>query len=209
MGRISRSSLLPFRRSVKMMNTPRSFSVRPMARKRFSRCEWAASGRMASGRAKRPSMAATERPCFSHFPRLPLSQSKPFACKIMVANQVCNCIDILLSRVGSHLLQPRDLGHDCGGFFFERGAHGLIVRVRNLAGFVFEIQIAQVFVDGFLALAEVAEAGFFLSGIDFAGEEENVVERREQENGAEKNSHWARTPSGAKAPDSLAWLRPG
>jgi hypothetical protein len=75
------------------------------------------------------------------------------------------------------LLQPRDFRHDRSRLFFERSAHGLIVRVWHFAGLVFEIQIAQVLVDRFLALAEIAEARFFFSGVDFAGEEENVVER--------------------------------
>src|SRR5665213_4007511 len=74
------------------MNTPRPFSVRPMARNRRSPCEWAASGRMASGRVKRLSMTETESPCFSHLARLPLSQSKPFACEAMIARKICNCI---------------------------------------------------------------------------------------------------------------------
>lgn len=74
-----------------------------------------------------------------------------------------------LHHLSGRLLQPRDFRHDRGGFFFERGAHRLIVRIGNLAGFVFEIQVAQVFVDGFLALAEIAETRFFFSGVDFAG----------------------------------------
>src|ERR1035437_547507 len=74
------------------------------------------------------------------------------------------------------LFEPRDFGHDRSRFLFERGAHGLIVYVGHLAGLVFEIQIAQVLVDRFLALAEIAEPRLFFSGIDFAGKEENVIE---------------------------------
>jgi hypothetical protein len=52
----------------------------------------------------------------------------------------------------------------------------LVVGVGDFAGFIFEIQVAQVFVDGFFALSKIAEAGFFFSGVDFAGEKEDVVE---------------------------------
>src|SRR5271165_3804154 len=90
MGRMSCSS--PLRRSVNTMNTPRPLSVRPMARKRRSRCEWAASGRMDSGREKRLSITEVESPWFSHLERLPLSQSKPLACSVMVAEKIGNCI---------------------------------------------------------------------------------------------------------------------
>ena len=65
----------------------------------------------------------------------------------------------------------------------------LIVRVRHLACLVFEIQIAQVFVDRFLALAEIAEPRLFFSGVDFAGKKENVIERGERNNGADENNH--------------------
>src|SRR5258708_29490890 len=87
------------------------------------------------------------------------------------------------------LLQSRNLCHDRGCFLFERGAHGLIVRVRHLAGFVFEIQIAQVLVDRFLALAKIAEPRFFFSGVDFAGKEENVVESGGGDDGADERDH--------------------
>ena len=86
----------------------------------------------------------------------------------------------MLRRLPGGLFQARDLRHDRGRFFFERRAHGLIVRVRNLAGLVFEIQIAQVLVDRFLALAEIAEPRLFFSGVDFAGKEENVIETGER-----------------------------
>src|SRR5208337_2056826 len=101
----------------------------------------------------------------------------------------------------TRLLQPRDLRHDRSGFLFERRAHGLIVRVRHLARFVFEIQVAQILVSRFLALAEIAEARLFFSGVDFAGKKENVIETGEGENGADKKDHWEQPPAGAKAPD--------
>ena len=74
------------------IKTLRPSSLRPIARKRFSRSEWDASGRMASGRSKRLSISSVESPCFSHLARLLLSQSKPSACKIIIAEKVCNCI---------------------------------------------------------------------------------------------------------------------
>jgi len=52
--------------------------------------EWAASGRMAIGRVKRLSITEVESPCFSHLARLPLSQSKPLACTVMVAEKIGN-----------------------------------------------------------------------------------------------------------------------
>lgn len=90
MGRIRTSS--PFLRNVNTMNTRRPLSVWPMARKRSSRCEWASSGSTANGRVKRSSIVATERPCFSHLARLPLSYSKPFACTVIIPHNVYSCI---------------------------------------------------------------------------------------------------------------------
>src|SRR5579862_6087334 len=40
-------------------------------------------------------------------------------------------------------LQPCDFGHDGGGFFFQGGAHGLVIDIGNFAGFVFKIQVAE------------------------------------------------------------------
>src|SRR5258707_1337087 len=60
-----------------------------------------------------------------------------------------------------------------------------------LAGLVFEIQIAQVLVDRFLALAEIAEARLFFSGVNFAGKEENVVESGGGDDGADERDHRA------------------
>src|SRR5580658_1398487 len=87
-------------------------------------------------------------------------------------------------------LQPCDLGHDRSRFLFERCAHRLIIHGRDLAGLVFEIQVAQVLVDRFLACAEIAEARHLFSGIDLAGKEKNVVETCEGENGADEKGHW-------------------
>jgi hypothetical protein len=56
-------------------------------------------------------------------------------------------------RSSSGFFQARDLGENCGRFLFERGFHGLVVRIWKLAGFEFEIQVAKIFVDRFLALA--------------------------------------------------------
>src|SRR5260370_11777996 len=98
-------------------------------------------------------------------------------------------VETSLSPQPCSLLQPRDLRHDCSRFLFERGAHGLIVGVRHLAGLVFEIQIAQVLVDRFLALAETAKPRFFSSGIDFAGIEENVIKSGGGHDRADEKGH--------------------
>src|SRR5437660_6530949 len=67
--------------------------------------------------------------------------------------------------------------------------HGLVVRVRHFPGLVFEIQIAQVLVDRFLALAEIAEPRLFFSGVNFSGEEENIVKSGGGDNGANERDH--------------------
>src|SRR5208282_2248940 len=94
-----------------------------------------------------------------------------------------------LNNLAGSLLQPRDLGHDRRCLFFERRAHGLIVDVRHLAGFVFEIQIAQVLVDRFLALAEIAEPRLLFSGVDFARKKENVIETGERNGATDESNH--------------------
>src|ERR1700730_8213006 len=94
-----------------------------------------------------------------------------------------------LRHLPGSLLEPRDLGHYRSRFLFERGAHGLVVTVRHLAGFVFEIQIAQVLVDVFLALAEIAEPRLFFSGVNFAGIEENVIKSGGGHDGADEKGH--------------------
>src|SRR5580692_958225 len=56
-------------------------------------------------------------------------------------------------RSSSGFFQTRNLGQNCSRFFFERRLYGLVVRIWKLAGFEFEIQVAKIFVDRFLALA--------------------------------------------------------
>jgi hypothetical protein len=53
---------------------------------------------------------------------------------------------------------------------FER----LVVGVGKLAGLVFEVQVAEIFVDGVFALAQIAGAGFLRAEKEFAGKIENV-----------------------------------
>src|SRR5450631_2782205 len=106
-----------------------------------------------------------------------------------------------LRHLPRNLLQSRDLRHDRSRFLFERGAHGLIVYVWHLACFVLEIQIAQVLVDRFLALAEIAEPGFFFSGIDFAGKEENVIKSGGCHDGADEENHRSVSLSLTSLPD--------
>ena len=49
------------------------------------------------------------------------------------------------------------LGQDRRRFIFQRGAlHGVIL-FAQLAGFVLEVQVAQVFVGRFLALLQIAQ----------------------------------------------------
>src|SRR5664279_1967383 len=59
--------------------------------------------------------------------------------------EVCLCLQNGSCRRDYVLFETRNFGHDRGGFFFERSAQRLIVCVGNLAGFVFEIQVAQIF----------------------------------------------------------------
>src|SRR5580692_2508330 len=88
-----------------------------------------------------------------------------------------------------NLLQPRNLRHDRSRFLFERPVHRLIVRLWHFAGLIFEIQISQVVVDRFLALAEIAEPRFFFSCIDLAGKEKNIVETCDRKGGTDVENH--------------------
>src|SRR5207245_8118854 len=89
------------------------------------------------------------------------------------------------------LFQASDLRQNGGGFFFKRGAHGLIIGVGDFAGFQLKIQVAQILVDGFFPLSEIDEARFFRSGIDLARIEENVIEHGDCEGGADVENHWS------------------
>jgi len=51
-------------------------------------------------------------------------------------------------------------GEDCGGFGFEGFALAVVVVFGVFAGFEFEVEVAEVFVDDVAALAEVVEACF-------------------------------------------------
>jgi hypothetical protein len=75
MGRMKRSPVRS--RIVKTRNTYRPLSVLPMALRRSSASECSTSTLIVWGRANRPSISATDTPCFWHFPRFPSSQSKP------------------------------------------------------------------------------------------------------------------------------------
>src|ERR1051326_3991077 len=51
-----------------------------------------------------------------------------------------------------------DFGQDGDGFVFQRGVHRVVIGVGHLAGLVIEVEVAQVFVDDFIALAQVLQA---------------------------------------------------
>src|SRR5271157_1310310 len=82
----------------------------------------------------------------------------------------------------SCLLDRINLRQDSRRFVFQRPALALIILLAQLAGLVFEAEIAQIFVGRLLALEEIGEARLFFAGLDLARLIENVNEqtRREQ-----------------------------
>jgi len=82
-----------------------------------------------------------------------------------------------LSAEGFHLVE------DGGGFGFEGFALEEIVGFGVFAGFEFEVQVAEVFVDDIFALGEVVEAGLFDGGREARLWPEDVREDGDQEQG--------------------------
>ena len=72
--------------------------------------------------------------------------------------------------------QAGDFGQDGGGFVLQGRFQRRVVGVGDLAGFVFEVEIAQVFVDGVFALAQIAGAGFLRTEEEPSGQVENIEE---------------------------------
>ena len=60
----------------------------------------------------------------------------------------------------------------------QRSFQALIVGVGDFTGAVFEIEVAQVFVDGVFAFAQVTGASFLGSKVEVARQIEDVEERR-------------------------------
>jgi hypothetical protein len=58
-----------------------------------------------------------------------------------------------------------------------------------LAGFVFEVEVAEVVEEDFAALAQVFEAGFLVLGFDVALRPEDVEEGADGEEGAGEGGH--------------------
>ena len=79
---------------------------------------------------------------------------------------------------GGFGFEARDFGQQRRGFVFQRRFQRLVVGVGNLAGVVFEVQVAQVFVDDVFALAQVRGARFLRAQVELAGQIENIEQRR-------------------------------
>src|SRR5947209_853076 len=88
------------------------------------------------------------------------------------------------------LSEGGDLGEHGGGFAFERCAHRLKILLGELAGFVFEAEVAQVFVDGVAALLEVLQPRLVFAGARACVcRLEHVDESAHQQQRAGKNRH--------------------
>src|SRR5271170_2852867 len=86
--------------------------------------------------------------------------------------------------------QAGDLGQDGGGFVLQVRFQRRVVGVGYLAGPVLKVEIAQVFVNGILAFAQVSRASFLRSQKKPSGQIENIIEAGDREHQAEgKPSH--------------------
>jgi hypothetical protein len=100
----------------------------------------------------------------------------PFMVSIMVARSLFGRSWLGSARRGGFGFQSRDFGQERGGFVLQGRFQRLVVDVGHFAGFEFEVQVAQVFIHGVFALAQVRGARFLLAKIKFAGSE-NVKQR--------------------------------
>src|SRR4051812_41996218 len=66
-----------------------------------------------------------------------------------------NCSGLVMKCLGA--FQLRDLREYSRSFGFQRGTHGVEIFFRELSGFVLEVQVAQVLVNHFFALAQIYE----------------------------------------------------
>jgi len=69
-------------------------------------------------------------------------------------------------------------------FFLERSLQRLKIRVRKLSCLLFEVQIAQVLIDRFLALLQICQPGLLRTQVQSSGKIEDVEEHTERHHGA-------------------------
>jgi hypothetical protein len=84
---------------------------------------------------------------------------------------------------GARIFQAGNLSQDGGGLVLQGRFQRLIVYIGYLARFVLEVEIAQVFVDGIFALAQIAGAGFLRTEKEFSGhvKDVNIQEMRQSD----------------------------
>src|SRR5437588_4670107 len=83
------------------------------------------------------------------------------------------------------IFETRDFGQDGGGFVLQGRFQRCVVCVWDFAGFVLEIEIAQVFVDGLFAFAKLAGAGFLRAEVEPSWQIENIEETSDSEHHAD------------------------
>ena len=74
--------------------------------------------------------------------------------------------------------EARDFGQQRGGFVLQGSFQRLVVDVGHFAGFEFEVQVAQILVDGIFALAQVRGPGLLRAKIELAGSRKCKTARR-------------------------------
>src|ERR1051326_1049005 len=86
-------------------------------------------------------------------------------------------------RKGSRF-QLGDFGQESGGFVLQRRLERLVIGVGYFAGIEFKIQVAEIFVDGVFAFAEILGASLVLAEIEFVGQVKNVKHRSGEDQNA-------------------------
>src|ERR1022692_4912746 len=84
----------------------------------------------------------------------------------------------------SGTLQPRNFGQDSSRLVLQGRLQRCIVYIGHLAGLVFEVEVAQVFVDGIFAFAQIAGSGLLRAKKKSSRQIENVKQRRDSEHQA-------------------------
>src|SRR5580658_10430694 len=87
------------------------------------------------------------------------------------------------------IFQAGNLGQDGSCLVLEGRLQRLIVYIGHLARSVFEVEIAQVFVDGIFAFAQIAGTGFLRTKKESSGQVEDIKERGGQHQSADEQNH--------------------
>src|SRR6266850_7904329 len=90
---------------------------------------------------------------------------------------------------GLRAFQLRDLSQHSSGFRLKRAARGVKILLGEFSCLVFEVQVAQILVDHFLALAQIDHAGLLRRGLHLIARKKDIREQSTSQRDACEGDH--------------------